>query len=72
MIDIHKKTCTLFDLSVGDVFIYNDELFMRIDPIKVSDMKSYNVVSLESGLANEMSLCKTVWLCKLTIECATN
>lgn len=72
MINIHKKTCALCDLSVGDMFIYDDELFMRIDPVKISDTKSYNVVSLETGHVNEMSLCKNVKLCKVTIECTTN
>lgn len=72
MIEIHKKKCTLSDMSVGDMFLYDGELFMCIKPIRISDTKSYNAVSLETGLAVEMNLCENVRLCKLNIECAAS
>ena len=49
-----NKKIELDDLSVGDVFIYVDTIFMKIEPIEVIDKdyekhEVYNAICLKDG-----------------------
>lgn len=70
-INIEKKICTFGDLPVGEIFMFpnKDELFMRTQNLKTSDIKCYNAVSLKTGEIFEFSYCYKVRLCKVTIAC---
>lgn len=66
--EINRSSLTLADVPIGEKFLYENELFMRITPIRVSDTEAYNVISLETGKVAEMSLCRSVRLGIIKID----
>lgn len=69
MTTIIKKSAIFESVSVGDMFIYNDELFLCIKPIPASAVSVYNAISIESGLPIEINPHDPIKFCNTTITC---
>lgn len=47
-------------ISQGDVFMYENAPYMRIEPIRVSDTECYNAINLATGEKASFNLCSVV------------